>query len=58
MSSVKRSVLEFAQQLPEECTWDDVEYAIQLRKQVEAGLKDVQEGRRISHEELVREFKA
>jgi len=54
--SVKQAVLELAQKLPEECTWDEVMYQIYVRQKIEAGLRDVEEGRSVSHEELMKEF--
>jgi predicted transcriptional regulator len=51
MTGVKQAMLELAQQLPEECTWDDVLYQVYVRKELEAGLKDADEGRTVRHEE-------
>ena len=56
MSTVKESVLELAQRLPEECTWDDVMYEIYVRQKIEAGIRDADEGRTVQHEEVFQEF--
>lgn len=56
MSGVKEAVLKLVEQLPEECTWDDVLYEIFVRQKVEAGLKDAEAGRTVSHEEVFDEF--
>lgn len=54
--TVKQTVLDLVQKLPEECTWDDVMYEIYVRQKIEAGLRDVEEGRTTPHEEVFKEF--
>jgi predicted transcriptional regulator len=56
MSAIKAAVLELAQQLPDDCTWDDVTYQIYVRQKIEAGIKDADEGRVISHEDVFKEW--
>jgi predicted transcriptional regulator len=56
MTGVKEAVLELAQQLPEECTWDEVMYRIFVRQKIDAGLKDADAGRTIPHEKVFEEF--
>jgi predicted transcriptional regulator len=56
MKTVKEAVLELARQLPEGCTWDEVMYQIFVRQKIDAGLKDADAGRTISHEEVFEEF--
>jgi predicted transcriptional regulator len=56
MSPVKEAMLELAKNLPDECTWDEVMYQVYVRQKIEAGIKDADEGRVISHEEILREF--
>lgn len=56
MNSIKEAVLELAKRLPDECTWDDVMYQIYVRQKIEAGIKDADEGRTVSHEEVFEEF--
>jgi predicted transcriptional regulator len=56
MTGVKEALLELAQQLPDECTWDEVMYRIYVRQKIEAGLRDAEEGRTVSHEEVFEEF--
>jgi predicted transcriptional regulator len=56
MNDVKNAVLELAQQLPNECTWDEVMYRIFVRQKIDAGLKDADAGRTISHEDVFEEF--
>jgi predicted transcriptional regulator len=56
MSTVKESLLEIVQKLPNECTWDEAMYQIYVRQKIEAGLKDADEGRLIDHDAVFQEF--
>jgi predicted transcriptional regulator len=56
MSPVKQAMLELAENLPDECTWDEVMYRVYVREKIEAGIKDADEGRVIPHEEILKEF--
>ena len=55
MSAIKAAVLELAQKLPDDCTWDDVMQQIYVRQKIEAGLRDADEGRVLSHEDVFQE---
>jgi predicted transcriptional regulator len=57
MNDVKNAMLELAQQLPAECTWDEVMYQVYVRQKIDAGLKDLEAGRTISHEDVFEEFR-
>ena len=54
MQNVKKIVHELAERLPEQATWDDVIYTMYVRQKIEEGLKDVEEGRVVSHEDAKR----
>ena len=56
MLSIKDAVRELIDQLPDECTWDDVMYRIYVRQKIEAGLADSAAGRVHSNEDIRREF--
>jgi len=56
MSTVKESLLEIARQLPDQCTWDEVMYQIYVRQKIDAGLRDLDEGRTIDHDAVFEEF--
>jgi predicted transcriptional regulator len=56
MKAVKDAVLELARSLPEECTWDEVMERIYVRQKIEAGIKDSEEGRTVSHDDVFREL--
>ncbi len=57
MPTIKEALKEIADQLPDECTWDDVMYQVYVRQQVETGLADADAGRIVSHEDVFAEFK-
>jgi predicted transcriptional regulator len=44
--------------LPDNASWDDVEYAVHICQLIEAGLADVAAGRTISHEEAIASARA
>jgi hypothetical protein len=51
MSPVKEEAKKMIDNLPDEATWDDLIYEFYVRKKIEMGLKDIEEGRTISFEE-------
>ena len=44
--------------LPDNASWEDVLYAVQVCQLIEAGLADVAAGRTISHEEAIARARA
>lgn len=52
MQSVKQIVHDIADHLPEQATFDDVMYAIYVRQKLEEGLRDLDEGRTYTQEEV------
>jgi predicted transcriptional regulator len=52
MSRIKQEIMEFAKNLPDECTWDDVMYHVYVRQKIDAGLKEAEEGSVIDHDEV------
>ncbi len=52
MSIVKEEAIKIIRELPEECTFTDIMAELYFRQKVEQGLKDIEEGRVISHEEV------
>ena len=52
MSEIKDAVRQVMETLPEDATWDDVEYHLYVRRKIENGLKDIVEGRTLSMEEV------
>ena len=52
MSTLKQSVHEIADHLPEQATWDDVLYTCYVRQKLERGLRALDEGRTYTQEEV------
>ena len=55
-SPIKSALICILQILPDDCTWDDVMYHIDVRLKIEAGLQDIEAGRTYTHEEVFAEF--
>lgn len=55
-ASVKDEMRDLVEQLPDECTWDDVIYRVYVRQKIAAGLSDVAAGRVVDHEEVFAEL--
>lgn len=58
MSSVKQAARELIEQLPESVSWNDLMYELYVKQQIEEGLKELDEGRGIPHEEVKRRLLA
>lgn len=54
MATAKQIMHELADKLPEQATLDDAMYTLYVRQKIEEGLKDIAEGRVVSHEEAKR----
>jgi predicted transcriptional regulator len=52
--SAKELVLDLVQQMPEESTLSDILYELYVRHEIEEGLRDIDEGRTIPHEEVMK----
>jgi predicted transcriptional regulator len=52
MSTAKEEVRRMLDLLPEEASFDDIQYHIYVRQKVERGLQDIAEGRTMSQEEV------
>jgi hypothetical protein len=55
-ATVKDEARRLIERLPENATWEDLQYEIYLRQAVEAGLKDSREGRTVPLDEARRRF--
>jgi predicted transcriptional regulator len=53
-SGVKHAVTEVIQSLPDDVSWDEVQYRLYVRQQIDAGLADSDAGRLIDATELRR----
>jgi hypothetical protein len=54
--SIKEEALRLVEKLPEDATWEDLQYEIYVRQAIEAGLKDSHEGRTVPLSEARRRF--
>ena len=51
MMSPKQHAAEIFPQLPDDCTFEDIHYQLELRAKVAQAFDDVQHGRTVAHEE-------
>jgi predicted transcriptional regulator len=49
---VKIEAARLVAQLPDDATWEDLQYAIYVQQAIEAGIKDAEEGRIHTTEEV------
>jgi hypothetical protein len=54
--AIKQRAHELIEALPDDATWQDLLYALELRGDVEAGLADAKSGRVTQVEELRRDY--
>jgi hypothetical protein len=52
MKTAKDEVQEILKGLPDDATLEDIQYRIYIRQKIDRGLKDLDEGRTVSHEEM------
>jgi predicted transcriptional regulator len=52
MKTAKDEVLEILKQVPDDATLEEIQYRIYVRQKIDRGLKDLDEGRTITHEEM------
>jgi predicted transcriptional regulator len=54
MSTAKKEVKRLLNQLPDEASYEEIQYHIYVRQKIEHGLKDVEEGRVLTQEAVER----
>ncbi len=52
MKTAKDEVIEILDKLPEDVSLEEIQYRIYVRQKIERGLKDLDEGRTLTHEEM------
>jgi len=52
MQTTKQEVSDLLNRLPDDCTLEDVQYHLYVLQKIERGLKDVEEGRIYTQEEV------
>ena len=50
----KQAVIELLEKLPDDASFDDIQYHIYVRQKIERGLEDVAAGRVVDQEEVER----
>jgi len=55
-TDLKKKVERLLSDLPDDASWDDLMYKIYVRQSIEEGLKDSEEGRLFSHEEIKKKY--
>jgi len=54
MNTAKEEVRKMHDQIPDDASFEDIQYHIYVREKIERGLKDIEEGRVLSQEEVER----
>jgi predicted transcriptional regulator len=54
MSTAKEEVQKMLEQIPDDSSFEDIQYHIYVREKIEHGLKDIEEGRILDQEEIER----
>lgn len=54
MSTAKAEVTRMLEELPDDVSYEDIQYHIYVRQKVANGLKDVRDGRLVSHDDAER----
>lgn len=52
MAEIKQQVIQIIQSLPDDVTLDDIMAELYFKLQVDAGLKELDEGKGVPHEEV------
>jgi predicted transcriptional regulator len=54
MENAKQSAREVIERLPDSVTWNDLMYELYVKQKIDDGLRELDEGRGIPHEEVKR----
>jgi len=54
MEPPKQQVAEILENLPDDASFEDIQYHIYVRQKIEQGLEDITAGRVVSHDEVQR----
>jgi predicted transcriptional regulator len=57
MGSAKDEVRRILEQIPDNASFEDIQYHIYVREKIDRGLEDVEQGRVISQEEVERRIR-
>ena len=56
MKTPKEIAQQLLAKLPDDATWEKIAYTFYVRMSVEQGMKDIEEGRGIPHEDVMKEM--
>jgi hypothetical protein len=54
--TVKETLQTVANQLPDGATWDDAMYKLHVRRSIEEGIRELDAGQGISHQQVMQNF--
>ena len=57
MASVKDEIRHWIDTLPDDATWEDVQYSIYVRERIERGRREAAAGKLLDQEEIERRMK-
>lgn len=52
MATAKEEVRKILDEIPDDASFEDIQYHIYVREKIDRGLKDIEEGRVLSQEEV------
>jgi predicted transcriptional regulator len=52
MQSVKEEVIQLLKELPDDSTFEEIQYHLYVRQKIQSGIKDIEEGRTYTQEEM------
>ena len=58
MQTTKEIARQAIDRPPDRTTWEDIMYELYVKQKIEAGLRAVEEGRTVTHEEMKRRLSA
>jgi predicted transcriptional regulator len=53
-ATAKERIRQVLDEVPDDASYEDIEYRIYLRRKIDQGLEDIRQGRVLSHEEVER----
>jgi predicted transcriptional regulator len=56
MTLAKEEAIHLIESMPDSCTIDDIMYELYVKKKIEKGLKEIDEGKTVPHEEVKKRF--
>lgn len=51
---IKKQAHDVINKLPEDCSWEDVQYHLYAVEKIQNGLQSVEDGRTVTHEEVTK----